>query len=116
MTKVRIDPGACGLSTDVEVRKKGKKTYSVTISSDCEMVENLGKELPELKMTDAFKRITDNPVFVKGAACLQHAACPVTCGILKALEVEAGLNVKKAATIHFFDDEDDRDNRNREER
>lgn len=107
MTKVRIDPGACGLRTTVKVEKKDKKTFTVTITSDCDMVERLGKALPELTMQDAFKRITDNPVFVKGAACLRHAACPVTCGLLKALEVEAGLNVKKDSGIHFVTDEEE---------
>lgn len=104
MTKVRIDPGACGFQTTVEIRKKDKKTFSVSITSDCAMVEKLGKELPELTMQDAFKRIPDNPVFMKGAACLKHAACPVTCGLLKALEVEAGLNVRKDSGIHFVPD------------
>jgi hypothetical protein len=33
---------------------------------------------------------------------LKHAACPVPSAILKAIEVEAGLNVAKDATIVFL--------------
>jgi hypothetical protein len=101
MTKVTIQPGACGMPVTVEIEKKDKKTFAVTITSDCEMVQKLGKEVPELTMMDAFKRLFDNPVYTKGAGCLKHVSCPVPCGILKALEVEAGLNVPKDSVIHF---------------
>ena len=51
---------------------------------------------------DAFKRVLDNPVYTKGATCLKHVACPVPSGILKALEVEAGLAVPKDVSIIFL--------------
>lgn len=108
MTKVLIQPGACGTPVTVEVIKKGKKSFTLTITSDCEMVQKLGKELPELTMMDAFKRLLDNPVYNKGAACLKHVSCPVPGGILKALEVEAGLAVPKDCVIHFVKDEDEK--------
>ena len=103
MTKILINPGACGMPVTVEVKKKDKKnTFSLTITSECEMVEKLGKELPELILMDAFKRLPDNPVFKKGAACLKHVSCPVPAGILKALEVEGGLAVPKDVSIIFI--------------
>ena len=104
MTKVLIHPGACGMPVTVEIIKKDKKTFTLTITSDCEMVQKLGKELPELTMMDAFKRLIDNPVYNKGAACLKHVSCPVPAGILKALEVEAGLAVPKEVSMVFEKD------------
>ncbi len=101
MTKVTINPGACGMEVTVELEQKDKKTFSVKVSSECKMVEKLGQELGELTMMDAFKRLTENPVYTKGAACLKHAACPVPSGILKALEVEAGLAVPRDVTMTF---------------
>ncbi len=87
----------------VEVKKKDKKnTFTLTITSECEMAEKLGKELPELTLMDAVKRLMDNPVYKKGAVCLKHAACPVPSGILKALEVEGGLAVPKDVSIIFI--------------
>ncbi len=85
----------------IEVVKKDSRTYTLKISSECEMVVKLGKEVPELTMMDAFKRIMNNPVYRKGATCLKHVACPVPSAVLKALEVEAGLNVPKDVTITF---------------
>jgi len=105
MTKVIINPGACGMKAVVEVEKGEGKTFSLRIRSECPMVVKLGQELPELTMMDAFKRILDNPVYRKGSLCLKHSACPVPSGILKALEVEAGLNIPKDVTIIFVRDE-----------
>ena len=107
MTKIQIQPGACGMLVTVEVEKKDKKTFAVRITSDCEMVEKLGTELPELGFMDAFKRRLDNPVYTKGSACLKHVSCPVPTGILKALEVEAGLNVPRDCVIHFVKEEEE---------
>ena len=107
MTKVTINPGACGMEVTVEVEQKDKKNFSVNVMSECKMVEKLGKELGELTMMDAFKRLTENPVYTKGATCLRHVACPVPSGILKALEVEAGLAVPRDVTMTFLRENSD---------
>jgi hypothetical protein len=101
MAKIRINPGACGMDVLVTVTQKDQNSFTVSILSDCKMVEKLGQELNELAMMDAFKHLLGNPVYVKGAACLRHAACPVPSGILKALEVAAGLNVPRDVTMTF---------------
>jgi len=104
MTKVSIEPGACGMTVLVEVEKKDRSTCTLKITSECKMAEKLGKELREISMADAFKKLTDNPVYRKGALCLKHVSCPVPSGVLKALEVELGLNVPKDVNITFIKD------------
>ncbi|MCC6347256.1 MAG: hypothetical protein IT388_08740 [Nitrospirales bacterium] len=104
MTKIVVNPGACGLPAKVDVKKEGEN-FSVTISSPCKMVAKLGDELRDLTMRDAFTRIMENPVYQKGSSCLRHVACPVPSGILKALEVEAGLNVPRDISITFVTEE-----------
>jgi hypothetical protein len=106
-TKVIINPGACGFTATVVVKKKEEDDkFSVTITTECPMGSKLGTEIAELAMGDVFKSFLNNPVYRKAAACLKHAACPVPSGILKALEVEAGLNVKKEVSITFVVDEE----------
>jgi hypothetical protein len=104
-TKVIINPGACGFPATVVVEKNEDKNFSVTITSECLMVSKLGTEIAELTVRDVFRSLLDNPVYKKGVACLRHAACPVPSGILKALEVEAGLNVPKDVSIMFVTEE-----------
>lgn len=106
MARLKIHPGACGLSSVVEVHKKDGKAFRVVVRSECEMVEALGQRLPELEMMDAFKKILENPVYRAGSSCVRHVSCPVPCGVLKALEVEAGLAVPRDVSIVFVDEED----------
>ena len=89
------------MEATIEIEKKDSNAYSVRVGSECEMVIKLGKEVSELTMMDAFKRVFDNPVYVGAVKCLRHVACPVPSAILKALEVEAGLNVPKDVSITF---------------
>jgi len=96
------------MQVTVEVQKKDKKTFAVVITSECEMVGKLAKEITELTLIDAYKGLLNNPVYTKGAACLKHVSCPVPCSILKALEVEAGLNVPKDCVIHFIKEEEEK--------
>ena len=104
-TKVIINTGACGFPATVVVEKNEDKNFSVTITSECPMASKLGTEIAELTIRDVFRSLLDNPVYKKGATCLRHVACPVPSGILKALEVEAGLNVPKDISITFVVDE-----------
>ncbi len=101
MTKVTINPGACGFIASVEVQKEEDSSFSVKMVSDCQMVQKMSGEIGSLTMMDAFKRQPENRVFKKAAACLKHAACPIPPGILKALEVEAGLNLPRDCSITF---------------
>ena len=101
---MKINPGACGLITTVEVRKKDARVFMLELRSDCEMIQKLGETLPELSMTDCFKRILDSIVYKQASACLKHVSCPVPSGILKTLEVEAGLAVAKDVSMKFLKD------------
>lgn len=92
------------MRTEVAVDKKEGNIYTLSMTSACPMVVKLGEQVTELTMMDAFKRFQDNPVYSKAGACLKHVACPVPSGILKALEVEAGLNVPRDVNIIFEKD------------
>ncbi len=89
------------MAVTVTVEQKGAQTYRVKISSDCDMLLRLGQEVSELRLRDAFRKIVDNPVYQSSSACLQHISCPVPSGILKALEVEAGVAVAENVEMKF---------------
>ncbi len=106
MTRVRVNPGVCGLISEISIKKIDKNLFSIEIKSDCEMVEKLGECLKELQMMDVFKRISDNPVYKEASACLRHTSCPVPSAVLKALEVEAGLAIGRDVKIEFLSDKE----------
>jgi hypothetical protein len=101
MTKVIVQPGSCGCSATIKAEKGPGKVISVTIETDCEMVQKMAADIKTLDRFAALAGFTTNPVYRSAGKHLKHAACPVPSAVLKAIEVEAGLNVAKDATIVF---------------
>jgi hypothetical protein len=99
MASAEIESGICGFCTTVRTTTEGRKVR-VEFETDCGYVEQLAEALTEV---DPYKEISyrgEGPVTLKLAAeHLVHPACPVPSGIIKAIEVEAGLALPKDASI-----------------
>jgi hypothetical protein len=99
MASAEIESGICGFCTTVRTTSEGRKVR-VEFETDCGYVEQLAEALTEV---DPFQEISyrgEGPVTLRLAAeHLVHPACPVPSGIIKAIEVEAGLALPKDASI-----------------
>ena len=99
MATAEINSGICGFSATVKTEKDGRKV-KLSIESDCQAIQNLAAELSEV---DPFQEITfrgSGPRSLElGAKHCYHTACPVPVGIIKAVEIEAGLALPKDAAI-----------------
>jgi len=99
MASAEIESGICGFCTTVKTTAEGR-TVRVEFETDCGYVEQLAEALTEV---DPYREISyrgEGPVTLKLAAeHLVHPACPVPSGIIKAIEVEAGLALPKDASI-----------------
>lgn len=104
MTKVIVFSGICGFSTEI-VAEKDKKRIYIGVTSECEMVRAMAQEISIIDMMAAFVGFMDNPVYKAASIHLSHVACPVPSGILKTLEVEAGLCLPKDVSIRFVREE-----------
>jgi hypothetical protein len=104
MTKVVVKAGACGFTTTIRAEKGAERMVDISVESGCAMVQKMAAEIARLGRRDALTGLLSNPVYLAAGRHLKHAACPVPAAVLKALEVEAGLNVKKDATITFEKD------------
>jgi hypothetical protein len=108
LAKAEIHSGICGFTTTVEAKADENDHYHVRleISSNCKMCQQLAHELADV---DALRELTfreEMPLTHEMAAkYLTHASCPVPSGILKAVEVAAGLALPKDATITVSKDE-----------
>jgi hypothetical protein len=107
MTRVRVHSGVCGFVTTVTAEKTGKRNVSVKLDSGCEMVREMADDISSLDTMAAFTHFLQNPVYRLASRCLKHVACPVPSGILKALEVEAGLCLPRDAAIVFIGEDDE---------
>ena len=101
MTTVVVQSGACGYSVTVSAERGAGGEVRVTLETDCEMVRQMQEDVQTLDRMAALTGFQNNPVYRSAGRHLKHAACPVPAGILKAIEVEAGLNVSKDARITF---------------
>ena len=104
MTKVAVDSGICGLSVIVSVEKGKDKQVTVSLETECQMVNKMLEDISTLDIMAAFKGYLNNPVYRSAAQHLRHVACPVPGAILKALEVEAGFCIPKDVSIAFLKD------------
>ena len=101
MTTVIVNPGACGFEVTIIAEKKSDGKIAITLDTQCEMVKKMLEEIAVLDKTAVFVKFDNNPVYRSASKHLKHAACAVPSAILKALEVEAGLNVAKDVTMAF---------------
>jgi hypothetical protein len=99
MAKAEIVPGNCGFKTTVEAAMDGKDC-KVTIVSECSVIQKLAQELTQVNPYQeiSFRRSTPT-ILQMGARYCTHAACPVPVGIIKAVEVAAGLALPTDVTI-----------------
>ena len=101
MTKVTIDPGVCGFVAKAIAEMNGEMC-TISVKCGCPHICTMVDELKEVNpMTEiSFKQ--------EGSALLKsfekncpHPSCPIPSGILKAIEVEAGLALPQDASIKF---------------
>ncbi|GAB4488107.1 MAG: hypothetical protein OHK006_18070 [Thermodesulfovibrionales bacterium] len=101
VTKITVKSGACGFDVEVTAEKQEDRTVRITLAGECAMIRKMSEDLPGLDLRSLFIRHTENPVYRAAAKHLKHVACPVPAAVLKAAEVELGLNVAKDASIRF---------------
>jgi len=99
MASAEIDSGICGFCTTVRTKAEGR-IVKLEFETTCGYVEKLAEQLTEVEPYGEISFRGDGPVTLRLAAeHLMHPACPVPSGILKAIEVEAGLALPKDASI-----------------
>lgn len=102
MATARINAGVCGFHTIVKAQARENFLTALQIESQCEAIQRLAKHLTEVNALNEISFQGDPPeTLQKGAEYCSHAACPVPSGILKAIEVAAGLALPVDATIEI---------------
>jgi hypothetical protein len=99
LAKAEITSGICGFTATVDTRMEGRQCL-VSIESECDAIQRLGEELMEVNPFQEISFRGEGPQTLRlGAKHCYHAACPVPVGIIKAIEIEAGLALPADATI-----------------
>lgn len=99
MAKAEIYAGACGYTTNVEAIKNGDNV-DITLLSECKAITRMGGELTQVSPFQEISTRRGLPLTLEmGHKHCTHAACPVPVGIIKAVEVESGLNLPVDVSI-----------------
>lgn len=101
MAKATIDAGICGYTTIVEATSNGKYEIGIQITSDCKAIQRMGDNLISVNALNeiSFRGGKMPATIEKGIEYCSHAACPVPAGVVKAIEIEAGLALPKDVSI-----------------
>lgn len=105
--KGTIHCGICGHTVKVTARAQSRREVKIELESDC---DNYKKLADELKSADPFKELFrplgKGEMFQVFAGKIPHPSCPGLAGILKTIEVAAGLALPQEATIEVVKSED----------
>jgi hypothetical protein len=100
VAKAEIDAGVCGFHTTCIATKSADGTVHLDIESGCKSVLKLAEQIKDVEpFKEAFWRRSMPTILQNAPQCLAHPACPVPSGIIKAIEVEAGLALPRDVTI-----------------
>jgi Family of unknown function (DUF6951) len=99
MAKAEILAGICSFKTTVQTTMDGDMC-TVAIESECKAIQRLAGQLPSLDPLREFTYRGGGPeTFDLAEKYCNHAACPVPVGIIKAIEIEAGLALPQDVSI-----------------
>lgn len=104
-----IHAGVCGFTINVKAvtddsqsTSRRSKMLKLEITSDCTNYQKIAKELTEV---DAYKEILNKlhtgKVYEVFAKYSPHPSCPGVSGIMKTIEVAAGLALPQTASINI---------------
>jgi len=99
VVKSAIDAGVCGFKTTVTALSAGMDV-NLTIETSCGHVKKLAEAMGSINpMTEIFSGLDKSAVYAEAGKCGLHTACPVPCGIIKAIEAAAGLALPKDVAV-----------------
>lgn len=102
MARAEIHPGNCGFTTIVEAEANGNRSVKLHIESRCKAIQRLAENLSEVDPLREISFRGEGPqVLALGQQYCSHAACPVPVGIIKVIELAAGLAVPGEVSIRL---------------
>lgn len=100
MADVEISSGICGFKTRVHVKKTDQRTVEVSIETDCPNIKKVTGGVRVVKpFKELFCKLHETETYISLINGVSHPACLVPSGVLKGIEVEAGMALPKESYI-----------------
>ena len=99
--KVTVEAGVCRMKTVVVARANPETgMVDLDIQSDCPNILKMSWFVkPVCPYTEVEAAMIETDIYKVASEAVPHAACPVPCGIIKAIEVAGGLGLKRDVFI-----------------
>ncbi|MDR1954928.1 MAG: hypothetical protein LBP82_03125 [Candidatus Methanoplasma sp.] len=99
--KVTVDAGVCKMITVITAKANPNTgMVDIDIQSDCANVLKMSWSVkPICPYTEVEAAMNETEIYKIASEALPHAACPVPCGVIKAVEVAGDLGLKRDVSI-----------------
>jgi len=100
MIKVNVDAGICGFKSEIAAKSDDGQNADISFKTDCPNLKPLEEILSSIDgFTECFGKISTTKAYKLADSHVKHPACPVPCGIVKAVEAACGFALPKDAII-----------------
>jgi hypothetical protein len=100
MIEVKVNPGICGLKTEMTFDSDDMQTVTIDFKTDCPSLKPLEEELKEADGYEvSFAKFGEGPICELGHEYCRHPGCPVPAALIKGIEAASGLALPKNAEI-----------------
>jgi len=100
MIKVSVDAGICGFKSEINASCEDGQNAKIEFKTDCPNLKPLETKLDTIDgFSECFGKISTSSAYTLADEYVKHPACPVPCGIIKAVEASCNLSLPKDATI-----------------
>ena len=105
MTKLKVEPGICGMTAIITADSEDGMECEISVETKCKMIEKLFEGIGGT--VNAYEICMPRGDEEKFAAGLirqypTHAACPMISALIKCVEAECGLALKKDVSFSFI--------------
>ena len=97
---VTVDAGVYKMRTVIHAVQQDDMMIALDMESDCHNVLKMSWRVKPINpYTEVESKICESDIYRWAGETLPHAACPVPCAMVKAVEVAADLGIKRNVTI-----------------
>lgn len=97
---VCVDAGVCRMVTRIHAEQQDDMMVKVDIESDCHNVLRMSWGLKPINpYSEIESPVCESEIYRLANDTLPHAACPVPCAIIKAVEVASDMGIRRDVTI-----------------
>lgn len=105
MTRLKVEPGICGMTAIITADSEDGMECEISVETQCKMIQKLFEGIGGT--VNAYEICMPRGDEEKFAAGLirqypTHAACPMISALIKCVEAECGLALKKDVSFSFI--------------